>query len=117
MMKSNVLKKFVIASIIYILYSINQNVYGISDNFKFVIETIGIPMFNVYGREINEEVYKAYNVFSYGTPEELSASVGQRWKDSKYGLWSKGTIPYSDRSSFRWQHAEGGCGPRTEPEP
>lgn len=74
---------------------ISQNeIYAISENFKFVIDTIGIPRYNVYGKEINEEIYKAYNVFSYGTPEELGSDLGQRWKNSKYGLWAKGLGAY-----------------------
>jgi len=88
-------KKLLMIITLYIVFVGTKKVYGITDNFKFVIDTIGIPRYNVYGKEINEEVYKAYNVFSYGWPEELGSNVGQRWKNSKYGLWSKGIGAYN----------------------
>lgn len=88
-------KKLLMILTVYIVFLGMQKVYGITDNFKFVIDTIGIPRYNVYGKEINEEVYKAYNVFSYGWPEELGSNVGQRWKNSKYGLWSQGIGEYN----------------------
>ena len=80
---------------IYLVFVGVSKVYGITDNFKFIIDTIGIPRYNVYGQEINEEIYKAYNIFSYGWPEELGSNVGQRWKNSKYGFWSKGQGAYN----------------------
>ena len=88
-------KKLLMIITLYIVFVGTKKVYGITDNFKFVIDTIGIPRYNVYGKEINEEVYKAYNVFSYGWPEELGTNVGQRWKNSKYGLWSQGIGAYN----------------------
>ncbi len=88
-------KRTIVVLVLYISILNIQKVYGITDKFKFVIDTIGIPRYNVYGKEINEEIYNAYNVFSYGWPEELASKEGQRWKDSKYGLWSKGTGAYT----------------------
>lgn len=88
-------KKSLTIIMMYLMFVGISKVYGITDNFKFVIDTIGIPRYNVYGKEINEEIYKAYNVFSYGWPEELGSNVGQRWKNSKYGLWSKGKGAYN----------------------
>lgn len=88
-------KKLLMIITVYIVFVSVGKIYGITDNFKFVIETIGIPRYNVYGNEINEEVYKAYNIFSYGWPEELGSNVGQRWKNNKYGLWSKGNGAYN----------------------
>ena len=88
--------KLVISTLFVCIVCITSSkIYGISEDFKFVIETIGIPRYNVYGKEINEEVYKAYNTFSYGWPEELGVDVGQRWKDSKYGLWAQGIGKYT----------------------
>lgn len=89
-------KKFLMIITSFIVFVVTEKVYGITDNFKFVLDTIGIPRYNVYGKEINEEVYKAYNVFSYGWPEELGTNVGQRWKNSKYGLWSQGIGAYNE---------------------
>ena len=92
---NNVVKKRALLILVLYISIVNiQKVYGITDNFKFVIDTIGIPRYNVYGKEINEDIYNAYNVFSYGWPEELTSKDGQRWKDSKYGLWSKGIGAY-----------------------
>lgn len=55
--------------------------FAISDKFKFIIDTIGIPRYNVYGEEINEEIYYNYNVFSYSTPENMYALTNtQRFK-------------------------------------
>ena len=48
-----------------IIFCMNQKVcWALSDNFKFIIDTIGIPRYNVNKQEINEEVYYTYNVFS-----------------------------------------------------
>ncbi len=88
--------KLAISTLCMCIMCITSNkIYGISEDFKFVIDTIGIPRYNVYGKEINEEVYKAYNIFSYGWPEELGADIGQRWKGSKYGLWAQGIGEYT----------------------
>lgn len=64
---------------------------GVSDNFKFVIDTIGIPQYNVYGEEINEEIYYTYNVFSYATPQKMySKTSTQRFKEvPDNGKWTK----------------------------
>ncbi|MDD4375204.1 MAG: hypothetical protein PHR25_00245 [Clostridia bacterium] len=71
------------------MFLIVNNTYAISENFEFVINTIGIPRYNVYGQEINEDIYYAYNIMSYDVPESLEGGFGQRWKDSKYGLWAR----------------------------
>ena len=82
------MKKYILAMFSVICLSfISNNTYAISSNFKFVIDTVGIPRYNTYGDEINEDVYYAYNVFSYGKPNKITSS--QRWKNSKYGFWTK----------------------------
>lgn len=59
----------------------NNNCFAISDKFIFIIDTIGIPRYNVYGEEINEEIYYNYNVFSYSTPENMyNLTNSQRFK-------------------------------------
>ncbi len=80
--------------VLCMIYISRNDIYAITEEFKFVIDTIGIPRYNVYGEEINEEIYKAYNVFAYSWPERISGGVGQRWKNSKYGLWSKNIGAY-----------------------
>ena len=83
------MKKYVFSLIIALVMVCGaNNVYAISDAFKFAIETIGIPRYNTYGEEINEDVYYTYNVFSYGKPHKVKDSK-QRWKNSKYGYWTK----------------------------
>ena len=94
-MIARMLEKSIFTIFLCIIWISNGKVYGLSENFKFVIDTIGIPQYNVYGKEINEEIYKAYNVFSYGWPEELGSDVGQRWKNSIYGLWAQNKGAYS----------------------
>lgn len=94
-MKNKIVKVTLTIFLLYVIYTNSNKVYGISDDFLFVISTIGVPRYNVYGNEINEEIYKAYNVFSYGWPEHLDSNSGQRWKNSKYGLWAKGLGKYN----------------------
>lgn len=70
------------------IFCTNKAYGAISDKFKFVIDTVGVPRYNSYGEEINEEVYYTYNVFSYSKPQSIT-SKSQRWKNSKYGFWTK----------------------------
>lgn len=86
------LKNISIVIFVFVLIiSLKDTCFGISDKFKFVIDTIGIPRYNVYGEEINEEVYYKYNVFSYSTPEAMySITKNQRFKEvSDMGKWYK----------------------------
>lgn len=82
---------------IFIIKLLFYNVYGISDNFKFVIDTVGIPEYNVQGKQINEDIYYTYNVFSYGRPTEVYAySNEQRFKVENYnGKWTKEDYSFS----------------------
>lgn len=80
-------KYFTVILIIFTAVIFLNKTYAISSKFKFVIDTVGIPRYNTYNEEINEDVYYTYNVFSYGKPNKITTS--QRWKNSKYGLWTK----------------------------
>jgi hypothetical protein len=74
-------KFFLIILIICILISVKTNCFGISHDFKFVVDTIGIPQYNVYGDEINEDIYYAYNVFAYSNPLNMYSKTNtQRFK-------------------------------------
>ena len=53
-----------------------------------------INLNNTYNEEINEDVYYAYNVFSYGKPHKVQ-DKNQRWKNSKYGYWTKNGGKYN----------------------
>lgn len=83
-MKKCVFSLILVFSLMFMIGSVQ----AISKDFKFVIETIGIPRYNAYNQEINEDVYYTYNIFSYGTPKGTK-DKNQRWKDSKYGFWTK----------------------------
>ena len=80
--------------VVFILFGVANRTYGISKEFKFAIDTIGIPRYNTYGDEINEDIYYAYNIFSYGKPHKIKNS-NQRWKNSKYGYWTKNGGKYN----------------------
>lgn len=68
----------------------NNCIFGISDNMKFVIDTIGIPRYNVYGNEINEDIYYAYNVFTYGDPSIVATNRSQRFGSvPTKGKWTR----------------------------
>lgn len=88
---------FSLIAILAVIYTRNA-VYGISEEFKFAIETIGIPRYNTYGEEINEDVYYTYNVFSYGKPH-TTKDKNQRWKNSKYGYWTKNGGSYKGKGT------------------
>lgn len=80
-----------------IMLSKNTVFANISDNFKFVIDTIGIPRYNVYGEEINEDIYYTYNTFVYSSPKEVSATTNlQRFKQvENFGKWTQDNGKYS----------------------
>lgn len=83
------MKKIVCAAVGILLFEFMLiKVQALSEEFLFVIDTVGIPRYNAYGKEISEQVYEAYNIFSYSEPQKVTAS-GQRWKNSKYGFWAK----------------------------
>ncbi len=88
----NKIKILIIA--IFLLF--NSKCFGISEDFKFVIDTIGIPQFNVYNNEINEEIYYTYNVFSYSDPVTISKNTSrQRFKEVPvYGKWTENGSAY-----------------------
>ena len=78
--------------LIVLACSLKNISFGISDNFKFIIDTIGIPRYNIYGEEINEDIYYAYNVFSYSTPQNMyNVTSSQRFKEvPNLGKWTSG---------------------------
>ena len=77
-------KYFLMLSICLLaIFNINKtNIFAsISDDFKFVIDTIGIPEYNVYNEQINEQIYYKYNTFVYSDPISISLTVpNQRFK-------------------------------------
>lgn len=79
--------KKIIALLGFVYLITCSNIYGLSDNFIFVINRIGVPRYNVYKEEINEDIYNLYNVFVYGNPLLVDPSL-QRWKSFHAGLWT-----------------------------
>ena len=91
------MKKYFKLFIVFICFSFFQikNVYGISEDFEFVINTIGVPKYNVYGQEINEDVYYTYNVFAYSSPKEASLNSAQGFKETSLGKWTSSNTKYN----------------------
>ena len=63
-----------------------------TENFDFMIDTMGISTTNVHGKELNEEIYNCYSLFVYGSPLEMTE--GQRFKEVADGRWQKGGSSY-----------------------
>lgn len=83
-------KKLILICIIQLFFlSFNNSCLGISDEFKFVIDTIGVPKTNINGEEINETIYQLYKVFVYSSPIEVANNTNlQRFKEVKNnGKW------------------------------
>ena len=59
---------------------LNNKIYGISKDFEFLINTIGVPRYNSLGKEISESTYNKYNVFCYDEPYNLISNSKQRFK-------------------------------------
>lgn len=87
------MKKIIVRNIfiLFFLLVFNDKCFGISDKFKFVIDTIGIPQYNVLGDEINEDIYNTYNLFVYSNPIDMYARTNiQRFKEvTNKGKWCK----------------------------
>ncbi len=69
---------------------------AMSEEFKFMIDTIGIPRYNVYGDEINEDIYNTYNVFVYSSPVNIVSQTSlQRFKHvPENGKWTENRGQY-----------------------
>jgi hypothetical protein len=96
-----IVKIFIITTF---LFNLKHNIYGISDNFKFVIDTIGIPRYNVYYEEINEDIYDTYRIFVYSNPQNLLWHGDQRFKTVvNFGKWTRNSGVYKgfgDRGEY-----------------
>ncbi|MEG1010022.1 MAG: hypothetical protein RSE41_02015 [Clostridia bacterium] len=86
------MKKVYIVILAFCMINLFNYTYGVTNDFKFVIDTIGIPRYNVYGYEINEDIYYRYNVFVYGDPNSVN-HYKQRFKSvPNLGKWSSNGI-------------------------
>lgn len=83
-----------IALLTLIMCNISK-IYGLSEDFLFMINTIGMPRYNAYKEEINEEIYNTYQIFCYSNPTALIGKVGEQiFRESKFGYWTKGGGSY-----------------------
>lgn len=84
--------KLCISIIVIIYYCISMKYcYCISDDFKFMIDTVGIPEYNVLGEAINEQIYNVYNIIVYSDPIKIMEKTNrQRFKNvEKDGKWTE----------------------------
>ena len=88
-------KYLLLIVIIATFYFGSYDVYGITDNFKYVIDTIGVPQFNVFNEEINEEVYYTYNVLCYSSPLDASVGASQGFVEVSNGKWTSNNTKYN----------------------
>jgi len=89
------MKKIVLSLMVFsMVYFCGSSVSAISSDFKFVIDEIGVPQYNVKGKEINEDIYNVYNMFIYGSPTQVTSSE-QRWKSFSTGKWCYGKSVYT----------------------
>lgn len=79
------MKRFFITVIIFLIFTGEANA-AISENFAKTLEYMNIPESNIYGYEINEEIYNRYNIIVYGGPLNVK-DKNQRWKDVSCGKW------------------------------
>lgn len=86
--------KYIVAFFFLVVFK--AKCFGISDDFKFIIDTIGIPQYNVLGDEINEEIYIAYNLFVYSNPLAMYSRTDlQRFKAvTDKGKWCENAGMY-----------------------
>ena len=61
------MKKILFLLIISILI-ISSTIYAYSDGFEYMTKTLDIPLTNLNGNYINEDIYNRYNLIVYGTP-------------------------------------------------
>ncbi len=82
-------KRFKVLSLLFfviVIMSFKSNLFALSDDFRFCLDTIGIPEYNAIGKSINEEFYYKYNVFVYGNPLDVYAYTSdQRFKSVNNG--------------------------------
>ena len=67
-----------------------NSIYANSKEFIDMINIIGVPRYNVFGEELNEQIYNNYQEFVYGAPERITQR--QRWKNVYNGKWIRNGI-------------------------
>lgn len=67
------------------MFFLNITFAKISESFSKTLELINVPEKNTDGYEINEEMYKIYNLIVYGKPQDVVKN--QRWKNTPNGKY------------------------------
>lgn len=79
------MKKIFFFTILIEMFFLNITFAKISESFSKTLELINVPEKNTDGYEINEEMYKIYNLIVYGKPQDVVKN--QRWKDTPNGKY------------------------------
>lgn len=79
------MKKIIFFTILIEMFFLNITFAKISESFSKTLELINVPEKNTDGYEINEEMYKIYNLIVYGKPQDVVKN--QRWKDTPNGKY------------------------------
>lgn len=79
------MKKIIFGIVVIEMFLLNVTFAKISESFSKTLELINVPEKNVNGYEINEEMYKIYNLVVYGNPQDVVKN--QRWKDTLNGKY------------------------------
>jgi len=89
------MKKIYWILIITLFFSINllSKTFALSNEFLFLLETMGVETINPDGLKINEDIYQQYKLLVYGSPHDFYR--GQRWKNVVDGKWSKNVGPWN----------------------
>lgn len=79
------MKKIIFGIVVIEMLFLSVTFAKISESFSKTLELINVPEKNVDGYEINEEMYKIYNLVVYGNPQDVVKN--QRWKDNLNGKY------------------------------
>lgn len=73
---------------------VGTSVYAYSSGFLYMVDAIEVEKINVHGLKINEEIYRQYNLFVYGSPTDVLSNK-QRWKQTSNGKWTYGASEWN----------------------
>jgi len=82
---ANAMKRFFTGIIFLLTIYVGTTNMAMSDSFKKMISFMNVPIKNIDGYEINEDIYQRYSLIVYGTPNDVTRN--QRWKNVATGKW------------------------------
>ena len=76
-------------AICILMFTLMGNIVNaeISESFQKMLIMMNIPLQNIDGYEMNEEIYQKYQLLVYGDPKDISKN--QRWKNVATGKWKQ----------------------------